>query len=76
MSIKQQIIDEMVVKKSVKASRKDKMSYKKLALAIKMSPSGLNRWIKDNDSRGIGSDKLEAIAKELGKKFILVDEKL
>jgi transcriptional regulator with XRE-family HTH domain len=76
MSIKEQIITEVELRKMLRAEKDDKLTYAKIAKAVGMSANGLSKWVTDKKSRGIGSDKLEKIAKVLGKKFILVDENL
>jgi transcriptional regulator with XRE-family HTH domain len=74
MSIKQQIVSEIELRKLLRVEKKDKLTYRKIAKEIGMTPNGLSRWVTDKKGRGIGSDKLEKIAEILGKKFILVDK--
>ena len=69
MSIKEQIVDEVRLRKLLRGEKEDKMTFKRLAKEIGMSEAGLNRWINSN-GRSIRSEKLEKIAEVLGKKFI------
>ena len=74
MSIKKQVLKELKLKKALKQSQ-GRMTYKEVAKEAKVNYTTLLRWVNGNN-KSISTESLEKIATALGKKFILVDEKL
>tara|TARA_R110002096_G_scaffold382312_1_gene576206 strand:+ start:6368 stop:6592 length:225 start_codon:yes stop_codon:yes gene_type:complete len=73
MNLKDQIKAEIKIMLSKKGVRH---TYKSIAESSGMTYNGLSKWLKDDKSRGIGSDKLESLAKVMGKRFVMVDKDL
>lgn len=71
MKIKQQIINEVQLRKKLRGE--DKMTYRKLAKECNMSYNSLLKWVNGEPQRGITINNLEKVAEKLGKKLILVD---
>lgn len=70
MSIKDQILDEIALKKRVRGSG---VNLKAIAKDTGLSYNGLLKWARDPE-RSIGDKSLDKIAKALGKRIILIDK--
>lgn len=68
MGIKQQIIDEIELRKSLK---KDRVNLSQMARDIGVSYSGLRKWVNEED-RGISDSTLDKIAEYMGKRIVLI----
>ncbi len=69
MGIKEQILDEIALKKRVRGSG---VNLKAIAKDTGLSYNGLLKW-RNEPERSIGDKSLDKIAKALGKRIILIN---
>lgn len=73
MNIKQQIVNEIELRKLLRGNTKT--TYKKIAKETGVSYNSILKWVKDNN-KTITLRSLEKIADNLGKRFIMVDKEI